>query len=721
MKKGLILFFSMLFLCFSVRAESGYDLWLRYTKVNDHTVLTSYLKRAGSYYVAGSSPTLTIVDKELARGLSGLLGRTIRNSNEINSAQLIIAIHNDKILQPIAKQLETKTALVSPDGFIIFSTTLHGKKVTVITGQSEFGLLYGTFHFLKLMQCHRSLENLDLLSNPKIQLRMLNHWDNLDRTVERGYAGFSLWDWHKLPDYIDPRYHDYARANASIGINGTVLTNVNAKALVLTPMYLEKVKALADVFRPYGIRVFLTARFNAPMEIGGLNTADPLDEKVKQWWKDKANEIYTYVPDFGGFVVKANSEGQPGPQNYGRTHADGANMLALALKPHGGIVMWRAFVYSNEVPVDRTKQAYDEFAPLDGKFDDNVIIQVKNGPLDFQPREPFHPLFGGLKATQVMMEFQITQEYLGFATHLVFLSTLFEECLRSDTYQFGRGSTVARVVDGSLQKQRVSAIAGVSNIGTDRNWCGHQFAQANWYAFGRLAWDHTSTSTEIADEWIRMTFSNDSPIVSTITQMMLSSRENAVNYMTPLGLHHIMGWDHHYGPAPWIKDKSRIDWTSVYYHRADSLGVGFNRSSTGSDALIQYHPEVRKLYESVQQCPEEYLLWFHHVRWNYRMTSGRTLWEELCHRYDLGVAGAFKMQADWEKVKPAIDSERFTQVREFLAIQCKEAKWWRDACLSYFQAISNHDFPPGFIKPPQALSYYMQLSFPYAPGIRPQW
>ena len=387
---------------------------------------------------------------------------------------------------------------------------------------------------------------------PNVKIRVLNHWDNLDRTVERGYAGQSLWDWSALPDSVSRLYTDYARANASIGINGTVLTNVNANARVLTREYLEKVAALANVFRPYGIKVYLTARFSAPVEIGGLATADPLQPEVIAWWKAKADEIYALIPDFGGFLVKANSEGQPGPQNYGRTHADGANLLADAIAPHGGIVMWRAFVYDKDVPDDRAKQAYNEFVPLDGKFRENVLIQVKNGPIDFQPREPFHPLFGAMPGTAMMPEFQITQEYLGASVHLVYLAPLYEECLRSDTHCAGAGSTVARVIDGTIGNRTLTAMAGVANIGAVRNWTGHPFGQANWYAFGRLAWDPDLSSAYIAAEWIRMTFTNADDAVGRISKMMMASREIAVNYMTPLGLHHIMYYGHHYGPGPWV-------------------------------------------------------------------------------------------------------------------------------------------------------------------------
>jgi alpha-glucuronidase len=576
---------------------------------------------------------------------------------------------------------------------VIFSASRDGKHHIIIAGREDIGMLYGVFSFLKLLQTWQPIEKLDIRSSPKTNIRILNHWDNLDRTVERGYAGFSLWDWHKLPDYLDPRYTDYARANASIGINGTVLTNVNANALIITPDYLKKVAALADLFRAYGIKVYLTARFSSPIEIGGLTTADPLDAQVKQWWKNKAKEIYTYIPDFGGFVVKANSEGQPGPQNYNRSHADGANLLADAIKPYGGIVMWRAFVYDNNVPVDRAKQAYNEFKPLDGKFSDNVMVQVKNGPVDFQPREPFHPLFGAMPSSSVIPEFQITQEYLGFATHLAFLAPLFKECLDADTYANGKGSTVARTIDGSLQKNSLTGMAGVSNIGNDRNWCGHPFAQANWFAFGRLAWDHTLSAASIAEEWTRMTFSNDAEVVQRSKEMMLHSREILVNYMTPLGLHHIMGWNHHYGPGPWIKDKPRADWTSVYYHQAETNALGFDRTAKGSNALSQYHPEVARVLGDIKTCPEEYLLWFHHVSWDYKVKSGRTLWEELCYRYDAGTDSVKWMQEQWNALKGKIDPEQFSHVSELLEIQYQEANWWRNACLLYFQTFSKKDFP----------------------------
>ncbi len=701
-------------------AEDGYKLWLRYSPIENQELINKYQDKVSNICLEESSATLFIIKNELQTGLSSMLGTLPTFVNNLKGNGLIIGTpENSKIIKSsIDKE---KLTTIGDEGYLILSKKVKNKDVILVAANTDIGCLYGTFELLKLIQTNQPLENLNISSSPKVKVRILNHWDNLDRTVERGYAGFSIWDWHKLPDYIDPRYIDYARANASIGINGAALTNVNSNALVLTPMWLEKVKALADVFRPYGIKVYLTARFSAPIEIGELETADPLDENVQKWWKDKAKEIYSYIPDFGGFLVKANSEGQPGPQNYNRTHVDGANTLADAVKPFGGIVMWRAFVYSNEEPVDRAKQAYNEFVPYDGDFRDNVLIQVKNGPIDFQPREPFHPMFGAMPKTPLMMEFQITQEYLGQATQLVYLAPMYKECLESDTYANGKGSTVAKVVDGSLDNHKLSGMAGVSNIGNDRNWTGHTFGQANWYSFGRLAWDNALTSEEIADEWIRMTFGNDDEVVKSISQIMNASWEASVNYMTPLGLHHIMGPGHHYGPGPWVKDMPRADWTSVYYHKADEKGIGFDRTSTGSHALEQYRKPVADSLSSLETCPDKLLLWFHHLDWDYKMKSGNTLWDELCYSYYNGVSSVDKMKKTWNNLNDKIDEERFKRVNMLLTIQQKEAKWWKESCLLYFQSFSNRPIPESLPKPQKSLDYYQNLNFPYAPGIRPRW
>lgn len=718
MRKIILLIFT--FLPLALLAEDGYRLWLRYDRIADAAKLNAYRQAITGWLIEGSSPTLSIAEKELHMGLSGLLNKEISAVNNLQNNILLIGTPASSPLIA-SQQIEQDLSPLGSEGYLIINKRVDGKNTIIIAANEDTGVLYGVFHFLRLLQTHQDISQLALSESPRIDRRLLNHWDNLDRTVERGYAGFSIWDWHRLPDYKDPRYTDYARANASLGINGTVITNVNANALVLTPYYLEKVAALADIFRPYGIKVYLTARFSAPVELRELETADPLNPEVRAWWKKKADEIYEYVPDFGGFLVKANSEGQPGPQDYERNHADGANMLADAVAENGGIVMWRAFVYSEEEPVDRAKQAYDEFKPLDGQFRDNVMVQVKNGAIDFQPREPFHPLFGAMPETPLMMEFQITQEYLGQATNLVYLSSMFEEVLDTDTHAKGEGSTVAKVIDGSLHGNRLTGIAGVANIGTDRNWTGHLFGQSNWYAYGRLAWDPYLSSEEIAEEWIGMTFSNESEVMQPVKNMMLQSHEAVVNYMTPLGLHHIMGPGHHYGPGPWVAKMSRADWTSVYYHKADEEGIGFDRTHSGSNAVEQYFPPVEQQFASLETCPEKYLLWFHHLDWDYQLNSDRSLWEGIAHHYQMGVDSVRQMQQTWNLLENHIDAERFAQVQDLLEIQEKEAVWWKNACLSYFQQFSQQPIPEGVEKPEHSLDYYESLRFPYAPGIRPRW
>lgn len=697
-----------------VLGEDGYRLWLRYDLVDNATLLRQYRNSLSSCQIAGSNETLAAAKKELLTGLEGLLGKTPKEipAGELppegslvcgtpRSSSFINGLH-----------LEQKLAAMGSEGFIILSVSRDGRPVTIITANTDIGVLYGVFQFLRLLQTQQDIGHLDIASAPVNRYRLLDHWDNLNRTIERGYAGFSLWNWHTLPLYLDQRYTDYARANASIGINGSVLNSINANVTMLTRDYIIKAAALAKIFRPYGIRVYFSVRFSAPVEMGGCKTADPLDPKVQAWWKQKVDEIYSYIPDFGGFLVKANSEGQPGPQNYGRTHADGANMLADALAPHGGIVMWRAFVY-NPTSEDRAKQAYEEFKPLDGKFKDNVLIQVKNGPLDFQPREPFSPLFGAVPHTPLMMEFQLTQEYLGFATHLVYLAPLFAECLDADTYANGKGSPVYGSITG---------MAAVANTGNDRNWCGHPFAQANWYAYGRMAWTYGKgvqnppSPGQIAEEWIRQTFTNNPVFIDTVKRIMLASRENTVDYMTPLGLNMIMAEGHHYGPGPWVDKASRADWNSTYYHHADTLGIGFDRTVTGSNALEQYAPDVRKQWEDAKTCPSIWLLWFHHVPWNFKMASGRTLWEDLCYTYYAGADAVRRMQQTWTGMQPYIDPERWDQVRMLMEIQVNEAVWWRNACLLYFQTFSRMPIPAGYEQPDHNLAYYEALRFPYAPG-----
>lgn len=565
---------------------------------------------------------------------------------------------------------------------------------TVLRSMSETGLLYAAYHLLRLQACGEDCSRLDIKEKPLNDIRILNHWDNPDGTIERGYAGRSLWKWDELPAKVSPRYAEYARANASIGINGTVLNNVNASPEALSSDNLKKVKTLADIFRPYGIKVYLSVNFATPIKLGGLATADPLDSDVAEWWKQKVHEIYSMIPDFGGFLVKANSEGQPGPCDYHRTHAEGANMLASALKPYGGIVMWRAFVYSPS-DADRAKQAYLEFKPLDGKFLDNVIVQVKNGPIDFQPREPYSPLFGAMPHTQLMVEFQVTQEYLGHSNHLAYLAPMWKEF-----YSY-------------YSPSNMKAAAGVTNIGDDTNWCGNNLAQSNWYAFGRLAWNPALSSEEIAREWLAQTFTADSRFVRPMTEVMMQSREAVVDYMMPLGLHHIFAWGHHYGPEPWCEiEGARPDWLPTYYHRADKEGLGFDRTTDGSDAVSQYPDSLAAVFNSIDSCPDEFLLWFHHVPWKHEMKSGRTMWDELCLHYQRGVDAARGFRDTWKDMSPYVDAERHAAVAHRFDIQASDAVWWKDACLEYFRTFSHMKYPAGVEKPHFSLKKLKKVKLP---------
>ncbi len=694
--------------------EDGYRLWLRYQPLSPGPMLDQYRLRLASVHLPAASASLAAAREELYSGLAGLLGWAPRD--EVASAAGVLAGTPASCPAIAALGLDAELEALGDEGFLWRKFGQSGAEQWLLAARADVGVLYGVFALLRAIAAERDLASLLGPSRPRVRLRLLNHWDNLNGTVERGYAGFSLWDWHKLPNYVAPRMRDYARANASVGINCVVLTNVNANALVLTAAYLEKVAALADVFRPYGIRVFLTARFSAPIEIGALGTADPREPSVVAFWRAKAAEIYARVPDFGGFLVKANSEGQPGPQGYGRSHAEGANLLADALQPHGGTVLWRAFVYDDQVPDDRATQAYSEFQPLDGSFRSNVIVQVKNGPIDFQPREPFHPLFGAMPATPLALELQLTQEYLGCGTHACYLGPLIRECLDADTHARGPGSRVSAVVDGTLFDSATSAIAAVSNIGSDRNWCGHPFAASNWYAFGRLAWDHQLSAEAIADEWVRATFGNEPAVVTTLLGLLLCSREAVVDYMTPLGLHHLMAWDHHYGPGPWISE-GRRDWTSVYFHRADRQGIGFDRSPSGSRAVEQYHPTVAALFGSPATCPEPLLLWFHHLPWQHQLRSGERLWDALCLHYQAGVDAVRAMRREFAALEPWIDAERFEHVRALLQIQEQEAGWWRDACVSYFQSLSALPLPAGCEPPSRSLAEYRAIVHRYVPGL----
>ena len=629
-----------------------------------------------------------------------------------NSCQVISQLPNDATAK-IAKQelennwrgknveLKIDKALNLGEGYNIYARPAQqGDNIqyeATITASNPIGLLYGAYELIRLQNTDAyntgsgNQQNfskcIDETEKPQVGLRILNHWDNLDGSIERGYAGKSIFKWEEIKlgkngkgGSISKSLHDrlitYARANASLGINGSVLNNVNASPKMMTAEYINKVKIIANILRPYGIRVYLSINFASPMALGYTKTADPLDKKVQQWWKKKAKEIYATIPDFGGFLVKANSEGQPGPGDYHRTHADGANMLADAVKPYGGIIMWRSFVYgANHKGEDRVKQAVSEFKGMDGKFRDNVILQSKNGPLDFQPREPYAPIFDNIKQTPQIAELQITQEYLGQSKHLTYLAPMWKEFF------------------GFVNPDRLVGISGVANIGDDANWCGHPFSQANWYAFGRLAWNPSLTAEEIAHEWLVQTYENqDEKFTKPVEMMMMTSREACVNYMMPLGLHHIFKFDHHYGPEPdGFIASYPLEWCPVYYHKADAQGVGFDRSSKGTDAVGQYPEPYRSLYDNIETCPEEYLLWFHHVPWTYKMKSGSTLWQELCMKYNMGVAMVEVYRDFWHtsaKQYMKRHEQEWQHTDSLLNVQLENAKEWRNTCLKYFQTFS---------------------------------
>ena len=629
-----------------------------------------------------------------------------------NSCQVISQLPNDATAK-IAKQelennwrgknveLKIDKALNLGEGYNIYARPAQqGDNIqyeATITASNPIGLLYGAYELIRLQNTdayntgsgnqQNFSKAIDETEKPQVGLRILNHWDNLDGSIERGYAGKSIFKWEEIKlgkngkgGSISKSLHDrlitYARANASLGINGSVLNNVNASPKMMTAEYINKVKVIANILRPYGIRVYLSINFASPMALGYTKTADPLDKKVQQWWKKKAKEIYAAIPDFGGFLVKANSEGQPGPGDYHRTHADGANMLADAVKPYGGIIMWRSFVYgANHKGEDRVKQAVSEFKGMDGKFRDNVILQSKNGPLDFQPREPYAPIFDNIKQTPQIAELQITQEYLGQSKHLTYLAPMWKEFF------------------GFVNPNKLVGISGVANIGDDANWCGHPFSQANWYAFGRLAWNPSLTAEEIAHEWLVQTYENqDEKFTKPVEMMMMTSREACVNYMMPLGLHHIFKFDHHYGPEPdGFIASYPLEWCPVYYHKADAQGVGFDRSSKGTDAVGQYPEPYRSLYDNIETCPEEYLLWFHHVPWNYKMKSGSTLWQELCMKYNMGVAMVEVYRDFWHtsaKQYMKGHEQEWQHTDSLLNVQLENAKEWRNTCLKYFQTFS---------------------------------
>ena len=695
-------------------AEDGYRLWLRYVPL-DAAAHAAYAAQATGIVALGHSATVGAALAELQAGLTGMLGAAPAPSSAVADGSIVLGTPASSP-QVAARAGALALAAAGPEGFVLQSTRWEGHPVTLIAANTDVGLLYGAFHYLALMQRHEPLTGLDVHDAPRLKLRVLDHWDNPDRTIERGYAGQSIWDFWRLPGFVDPRYRDYARADASIGINGAVLNNVGASSVYLTPRWIAKVAAIADVLRPYGIRVYLSVLFNSSLDLGETKTGDPRDPAVIAWWHAKADEIYRSIPDFGGFLVKADSEGQPGPRDYHLTQAQGANMIAGALAPHGGVLMWRAFIYATENSQDRVRQAYAEFKPLDGQFAPNVLLQIKNGPLDFQPREPVHPLFGALPKTNEMLEVQLTKEYLGFSTHLVYLGALYAEVLRWDTFAHGAGSTVAHVIDGSLDGHALTGMAGVSNVGVDRDWTGSIFGQADWYAFGRLAWNPQADPKQIASDWVRMTFATEPQVVTPVVDMMMRSREAVVDYMTPLGLAHIMATGHHYGPGPWVDNLARAEWNPVYYHHAGQDGIGFDRTASGSDALADYAPEVARRLADPTTDDSKYLLWFHHEPWSFRLPSGRSVWDELVYRYDRGVNTVHSMAQLWDSLKPRIDPERFYETAAFLKVQQTEAQWWRDACIAYFQSKAALPLPPGAPAPAQPLSWYENQVYRYAPG-----
>lgn len=695
-------------------AEDGYALWLRHQPVA--AAVQARLHPALRSVVLIGTPTAISINArdELAAGLSSLLDRPIPVDTRWRGGSIVLARLD--ALPPAVREGAAPTSS-SADAYRIGIMQVDGQRVVLVAAHGDAGLLYGAFAILRMIGDGSADDASDLLVNdaPAVTLRMLNHWDNPDGVVERGYAGRSIFDWWRLPGQADARLADYARANASIGINAVVPNNVNARAEFLTDDYIAKAARLAAILRPWGIRLYLSVRFSSPMELGATPTADPLDPAVQAWWRARADALYLAIPDFGGFLVKANSEGQPGPQDYGRSHADGANMLAAAVGARG-TVFWRAFVYGNGQGADRVMQAYDEFRPLDGQFADNVVLQVKNGPLDFQPREPFSPLFGGLSATNVGVELQITKEYLGFATHFAYLGPMWAELFAANTHARPGGLTVADVISGHWRTATRSAVAGVANIGSDRNWSGSHLDQANWYAFGRLAWNPRSDSAAIARSWAAQTFSRDERFVTPMVALMAESREAVVDYMTPMGLAHLMGTGHHHGPAPWVADLPRPEWNPAYYHRADRHGIGIDRTARGTGALGQYHPSAQVQWSDPRSMDDRYLLWFHRLGWDDRRPDGQTLWASLISRYDRGAAWAAASPARWAALAPFVDASRNRAIADQLAVQAAEARWWRDASIAYFAHVSGRPLPTGVRAPDHDLATYQQRRFPYAPG-----
>ncbi len=662
----------------------GYNVWLNYKRQNKafsdkyRQILTKVLILTSN---KKQDHILTSAEEELKLALGTFSNKQIKityaNTIYDKTEGLVIGTYN--LIPDSVRKLIQIHKIPKNDGYVIKTAKNGQKQITVITAISSKGILYGTFKFIRLLQQQKEISSLNIFSEPKTSFRMLNHWDNLDGSIERGYAGKSLWKWDELPQKISSRYKAYARICASVGINASVLNNVNTQPEILSCEYLTKTAAIADVLRRYGITIYLSVNFASPILLGKLSSADPADNNVIQWWTDKIKEIYELIPDFGGFLMKADSEGQPGPFAYGKNHAEGANMFARILQKYGGRIIWRAFVYG-QGETDRAKKAYSDFQPLDGKFLPNAILQIKNGAIDFQPREPVHPLFGAMPNTNLFMEFQITQEYLGQGNHLVYLAPMWKEILTFDTFASGKGTTVGKI----LAEKDGSGFAAVSNTGDNDDWCGSLFHPANLFAYGMLAWDYEADTNDIAREWAVCTWGHNVKLINAIMFILTNSWEACINYMTPLGLHHIMKYNHHYGPDPACDEGEREDWKPRYYHRADSVGLGFDRTETGSNAISQYSEHNKKLFGNLKTCPEKYLLWFHHVPWNYVLSSGRTLKEELVFLYKKGVEQAEELRDKWISIKNEVDSDSYESVLNKLNIQVKDAHEWQNVCVSYF-------------------------------------
>ncbi|WP_051572094.1 alpha-glucuronidase family glycosyl hydrolase [Ruminiclostridium cellobioparum] len=670
------------------KSTSMYKCWLKYYKLENKKLSGEYENLLRNIVIKENTAITQSAVNELKRGLAGILGIRPEISEEpAKPAFLMLGTLSGN--KSIAGLLGREKQNLGEEGFIIKLLTENEQKQLLVAGKTDRGLLYGVFSLLRLIQTGTGLDELPRIENPVNQLRMVNHWDNMDGSIERGYAGKSIFYKNNKITGNLARIGDYARILASVGINAIAINNVNVhkiETLLITDRYIKDAAKLNEIFRSYGIKLFLSINFASPLSTGELSTADPLDKEVRKWWKNRAEFIYSHMPDFGGFLVKADSEGRPGPFTYGRTHADGANMLAEALKPHGGLVIWRCFVYNclqdwRDRTIDRAKAAYDHFMPLDGAFAENVLLQIKNGPMDFQVREPVSPLIGGLEKTNQVLELQTTQEYTGQQKHLCYLVPMWKEVLDFDTCAKGRGTSVKKIISREVFKNKYGGFATVTNIGDDTNWTGHQMAQANTFGYARLAWDPELTSEEIAESWIRLTYSNDRILVGTIKDMLLGSWRTYENYTSPLGIGWMVNPNHHYGPN--VDGYEYDKWGT--YHRADHKGIGVDRTvRNGTGYAGQYHKEVARLYENVETCPEELLLFFHYIPYDYRLKSGETLIQYIYNTHFEGVEQAEELKRKWESLKDKVEEDVFDHVMERLEGQIAHSKEWRDIINTYF-------------------------------------